>query len=199
VADAGHGVGRATLQRLAAEGARVFGVAPEAESLHRLTREAAGDARACPGDVRAPGFLGRVLGEADPDCVVLAFDGAEAIAAAQAACAAPLRPGSAVIVACADALDHPATRWLISGLSALALRARSGGISLIVVVPARAVVGSLTEERAFAALPVRARSMGCSPPPLAPEAVARAVARAARGEGDPDAFALHLTAPPRRP
>src|SRR5262245_33736424 len=72
VVGASSGVGRATFVALAAQGARVFGVARGKERLERLARETPGEVTAIAADATQPETAARLF-ETDPDVVVLAL------------------------------------------------------------------------------------------------------------------------------
>lgn len=71
VVGASSGVGRATLLALAAQGARVWGVARNRERLERIAREAAGEVRAIAGDATDPELVARAVREANPTIIVV--------------------------------------------------------------------------------------------------------------------------------
>jgi NAD(P)-dependent dehydrogenase (short-subunit alcohol dehydrogenase family) len=121
VTGGGTGVGRATVLALAAEGARVFAVARDQKRLEQMQREAGSNVEARAIDATDPEAMTRVIGEADPDLVVLSAGVRPQMGAVQdlswddfsaawntdvkiafetgkAALARPLRPGSLVII-----------------------------------------------------------------------------------------------------
>ena len=121
VVGASSGVGRATLQALASQGMRVWGVARDRERLERIVREAPGEATAVAGDATGPELAARLLREANPDLVVVCAGARPRLApvdeqtwesfsapwntdvkvafhVCQEAACLPLRPGSAVVI-----------------------------------------------------------------------------------------------------
>jgi NAD(P)-dependent dehydrogenase (short-subunit alcohol dehydrogenase family) len=121
VVGASSGIGRATLVALGLRGMKVYGVARDRERLERITREAAGDVTAMPGDATEPEVAARIVRDLHPDLVVVALgarpklapvdehtwdsfsspwntDVKAAFHLCQEAVRLPLRPGSVVIV-----------------------------------------------------------------------------------------------------
>jgi NAD(P)-dependent dehydrogenase (short-subunit alcohol dehydrogenase family) len=79
VVGASSGIGRATLASLAAEGARVVGVARGKDRLERLARETPGEVSTMQGDATSPEVAARIL-ETDPDVLVVSLGVGPALA-----------------------------------------------------------------------------------------------------------------------
>src|SRR3954468_15287010 len=65
------GVGRATVEALVAQGARVRVVSRSADKLEKLKREVKGDLEIVQGDITEKSVVERALGEHTPDLLVL--------------------------------------------------------------------------------------------------------------------------------
>ncbi len=232
VVGATSGIGRATLLALAAEGARVCGVARSRERLDRIAREAPGEVTALVGDASSAELAERLVRETDPDLIVVSvgerprmgpvdeqtWDSFSAVwnndvkatfLIGQQAIRRPLRPGSLVVVLASGAAiaGSPLSggyagakrmQWFLAGyLQGISDRRRLG-IRFVALCPKQLIVGTTIGESAASAYADLAgiseeKFMERFPTPLAPEGVADAIVKIARGEAGLEGTAFALT------
>lgn len=179
VLGASSGIGRATALRLAAEGARVVGVARGAEGLAQLPQIATEV-----GDVADRATVERLLREVRPDVVVLAAgvtphtapllehtwetfsatwdsDARAAFHLVQAALTLPLSPGSAVVILSSGAAVNGSPlsggyagakrmAWWLAAYAQQHADANGLGLRFTALVPRQLVVGTAITARAAA-------------------------------------------------
>lgn len=232
VVGASSGVGRATLVALAAEGARVSGVARTKDRLERVVRETPGNVSALSGDATNPEVAARLVREGNPDIMAICL-GARALLKSvdeqtwesfsaiwnadvkatfhlcHEALQRPLKPGSVVIILSSGAAigGSPLSggyagakrmQWLLAGYLQRVSDKKKLGIRFVALVPKQLIVGTETGEAASSAYAAEAgitqeKFMERFGAPLAPEGVADAILKVARGEVGPEGGAYAVT------